>query len=76
MTMDRSTLATLVAYCCTAAMDLECSGAMWFPSQTMQATVARSLVEATHAETNLAALVWHRVPSHRDATVKAAGCRS
>ena len=37
----------------------------------MQATVARSLVEATKTETDLAALVWDRAPSHRDATVRA-----
>jgi hypothetical protein len=45
----------------------------WFWSQTMQATVARSLVEATQAETDLAALVWDRAPSHREETVRAAG---
>ena len=45
----------------------------WFWSQTMQATVARSLVEATQTETDLAALVWDRAPSHRDATVRAVG---
>jgi hypothetical protein len=45
----------------------------WFWSHTMQATVARSLVEATRAETDLAALVWDRAPSHRDASVRAAG---
>jgi hypothetical protein len=43
----------------------------WFWSHTMQATVARSLVEATKTETDLAALVWDRAPSHRDATVRA-----
>jgi hypothetical protein len=45
----------------------------WFWSQTMQATVARTLVEATKTETDLAALVWDRAPSHRDATVRAVG---
>jgi DDE superfamily endonuclease len=45
----------------------------WFWSQTMQATVARSLIEATQTETDLAALVWDRAPSHRGATVKAVG---
>jgi transposase len=45
----------------------------WLWSHTMQATVARSLVEATHTETDLAALVWDRAPSHRDATVRAVG---
>jgi hypothetical protein len=45
----------------------------WFWSHTMQATVARSLVEATQAETDLAGLVWDRAPSHRDATVRAVG---
>lgn len=45
----------------------------WFWSQTMQTTVARSLVEATKTETDLAALVWDRAPSHRDATVRAVG---
>ena len=39
----------------------------------MQTTVARSLVEATKTETDLAALVWDRAPSHRDATVRAVG---
>lgn len=37
----------------------------------MQATVARALVEATQIETDLAALVWDRAPSHQDATVQA-----
>ena len=46
-------------------------GLWWFWSHTMQATVARSLVEATKTETDLAALVWDRAPSHRDATVRA-----
>jgi len=45
----------------------------WFWSHTMQATVARSLAEATKSETDLAALVWDRAPSHRDATVRAVG---
>jgi hypothetical protein len=45
----------------------------WFWSQTMQATVARRLIEATTTETDLAAVVWDRAPSHRDATVKAVG---
>jgi DDE superfamily endonuclease len=45
----------------------------WFWSQTMQAPVARSLVEATKTETDVAALVWDRAPSHQDATVKAVG---
>ena len=45
----------------------------WFWSHTMQATVARTLVEATRTETDLAALVWDRAPSHRDATVRAVG---
>ena len=39
----------------------------------MQAPIARSLVEATRIETDVAALVWDRAPSHRDATVKAVG---
>jgi len=45
----------------------------WFWSQTMQAPIARTLVEATQSETDLAALVWDRAPSHRDATVRAVG---
>jgi transposase len=45
----------------------------WFWSQTMQATVARSLVEAIRTETDLAALVWDRAPSHRDAIVREVG---
>lgn len=45
----------------------------WFWSHTMQAPVARQLVEATKAETAVAALVWDRAPSHRDATVRAVG---
>ncbi len=45
----------------------------WFWSQTMQATAARCLIEATKAETDLGALVWDRAPSHRDATVRAVG---
>jgi len=45
----------------------------WLWSQTMQAPVAQALVEATMTETDLAALVWDRAPSHRDATVRAVG---
>jgi hypothetical protein len=45
----------------------------WFWSHTMQAPVARTLVEATMTETELAALVWDRAPSHQDATVRAVG---
>lgn len=45
----------------------------WFWSHTMQATVARTLVEATTEETDLAALVWDRAPSHRDVTVQEVG---
>lgn len=45
----------------------------WFWSRTMQATVARSLVEATKTETDVAALVWDRAPSHRDGMVQAVG---
>lgn len=45
----------------------------WFWSHNMQASVARSLVGATKTETDLAALVWDRAPSHRDATVRAVG---
>lgn len=45
----------------------------WFWSQTMQAPVAQSLVEATTTETDLAAVVWDRAPSHRGATVRAVG---
>jgi DDE superfamily endonuclease len=45
----------------------------WFWSHTMQASVARSLVEATRSETDLAALIWDRAPSHRDASVRAVG---
>lgn len=45
----------------------------WFWSHRMQAAVARTLVEATKAETELAALVWDRAPSHRDASVQAVG---
>jgi coenzyme PQQ biosynthesis enzyme PqqE len=45
----------------------------WFWSHTMQATVTRSLVEATRTETDLAALVWDRAPGHRDETVRAVG---
>jgi len=43
----------------------------WMWTATMQAAAARVLVEATRAETNLAALVWDRAPSHRDGTVRA-----
>ncbi len=45
----------------------------WFWSHSMQATVARTLVEATQTETDLAALVWDRAPSHCDGTVQALG---
>lgn len=45
----------------------------WFWSHTMQAPVARALVEATKTETDVAAVVWDRAPSHRDATVRAVG---
>jgi DDE superfamily endonuclease len=45
----------------------------WFWSQTMQAPVARTLVEATKTETDLAGLVWDRAPSHRDAVVQEVG---
>jgi len=45
----------------------------WFWSHTMQAPIARTLVEATQTETDVGALVWDRAPSHRDATVKAVG---
>lgn len=45
----------------------------WFWSHTIQAKVARTLIEATSAETDLAAVVWDRTPSHRDATVRAVG---
>jgi hypothetical protein len=49
-------------------------GRLWhFWSHTMQGTVARSLVEATQTETDLAALVWDRAPSHRDAAVREVG---
>jgi len=43
----------------------------WMWTATMQAAAARVLVEATRAETTLAALVWDRAPSHRDGTVRA-----
>lgn len=43
----------------------------WFWSHTMQATVARSLITATQKETDLAAVVWDRAPSHHDDTVRA-----
>jgi hypothetical protein len=45
----------------------------WFWSHTMQAPVTRTLVDATRAETELAALVWDRAPIHRDATVHTVG---
>jgi len=45
----------------------------WFWSHTMQTPMARHLVEATTAETDIAALVWDRAPSHRDASVRAVG---
>lgn len=45
----------------------------WLWTQTMQAVTARALVTATRTETDLAALVWDRAPSHRDATVHAVG---
>lgn len=45
----------------------------WCWTHTMQAAAARSLVTATKAETDLAAVVWDRAPSHRDATVRAVG---
>lgn len=45
----------------------------WFWSHSMQATVARTLVEVTQTETDLAALVWDRAPSHRDGAVRALG---
>jgi len=45
----------------------------WFWSHAMRATVARTLIEATQQETDLAVLVWDRAPSHRDATVQAMG---
>lgn len=45
----------------------------WFWSHTMQAPAARALVEATRTETEIAALIWDRAPSHRDATVTAVG---
>lgn len=45
----------------------------WMWMATMQAAAAHTLVEATRAETTLAALVWDRAPSHRDATVRALG---
>ena len=49
-------------------------GRLWWRwSHTLHAAVARSLVEATQTETDLAALVWDRAPSHRDATVRAVG---
>ncbi len=50
------------------------SGRLWWCwSHTMQSTIARLLIEATRTETDVAALVWDRAPSHRDATVKAVG---
>lgn len=45
----------------------------WFWRHAMQTPEARLLVEATMAETDLAALVWDRAPSHRDASVRSAG---
>jgi hypothetical protein len=45
----------------------------WFWSQTMRTSVARTLVEATRTETDLAALVWDRAPSHQDVTIRAVG---
>jgi hypothetical protein len=45
----------------------------WCWSHTMTTPVARTLVEATRTETDLAALVWDRAPSHRDETVRAVG---
>lgn len=45
----------------------------WLWSHPMQAAVARTLVEATQTETDLAVLVWDRAPSHRDAAVRAVG---
>jgi transposase len=46
-------------------------GRLWhFWSRTMQGSVAATLVEATGTETDLAALVWDRAPSHRDAAVR------
>lgn len=45
----------------------------WFWSRTMQAPVARTLVEVTRTETDLAALVWDRAPSHRDEAVREVG---
>ncbi len=39
----------------------------------MQATTARTLVEVTTTETDVAALVWDRAPSHRDARARAMG---
>jgi len=45
----------------------------WFWSHARRATVARTLIEATQKETDLAVLVWDRAPSHRDATVHAMG---
>lgn len=45
----------------------------WCWSRTMTTPVARVVVEATQTETDLAALVWDRAPSHRDATVRAVG---
>lgn len=45
----------------------------WFWSHTMQTPTARALVEATMTETDIAALVWDRAPSHQDARVRGAG---
>lgn len=52
------------------------SGRLWhFWSQTMQAPVARTLIECTQRETNLSVIVWARAPSHRSARVHAVGLR-
>jgi DDE superfamily endonuclease len=45
----------------------------WCWSQTMQAMVARTVVEATKTETDLSALVWDRAPSHCNGMVRALG---
>lgn len=50
------------------------SGRFWqFWSQTMRAPAARTLVECTQRETDLAAVIWDRAPRHRDAPVRAVG---
>lgn len=50
------------------------SGRFWqFWSRTMTAPMAQALIECTRRETDLAAIVWDRAPSHRDATVRAVG---